>query len=93
MIAGSVAAIVPAPNFTPMPSRPHFSSSWDMEFLWEFNKKYLGHPEYDSTASSLGKLFHNAYLALSSIGNDIHTNECTLLCLSFGQPSTNHSFL
>jgi hypothetical protein len=72
-----------------------------MELLWEFNKKYLGHSDYDPKAAFLGKLLYDNYLSLSAISNDICTNDapspqppllCEILCLSFGRPSANHSF-
>jgi hypothetical protein len=73
-----------------------------MHLLWEFNKKYLGQSDYDPTAASLGKSFYDAYLSISSIGNDIRPNATLsprplsprdLLCSSFGKPSTSHSFV
>ena len=65
-------------------------------------KKYLGHPDYDPTTALLSKSLYNAYFVLSSVGNDIRTNDTsspwppsmrTLLSSSFGRPSPNHSFL
>jgi len=35
-----------------------------------FNKKYLGHEDYDPNAASLGKSFYDNYLSLSAISND-----------------------
>jgi hypothetical protein len=78
------------------------SSLWDMELLRAFNKKYLGHSEYDHMAASLSKSFYNNYLSLSAIGNDIRTNDTPsarppslrdLLRSSFGKPSASHSFI
>ena len=37
-----------------------------MELLREFNKKYLGHPDYDPKAASLGRTFYDNYLLLSA---------------------------
>jgi hypothetical protein len=83
----------------PPSARPHISSTWDMDRLQEFNKKYLGQSDYDPTAAHLGKTFYDDYLLLSAIGNDIHTNTsarppspCNLLRTSFGKPSAGHSF-
>jgi hypothetical protein len=72
-----------------------------MDLLREFNKKYLGHSDYDPTTASLGELFYDAYLLLSPVGNDIrhHTTLSPrpptprdLLRSSFGKPSAGHSF-
>ena len=72
-----------------------------MRLLTEFNKKYLGHPDHDPTAASLGKSFYDRYLSLSTVGNDTRANDAppqrppaprTLLRSSFGRPSANHSF-
>ena len=46
-----------------------------MRLLTEFNKKYLGHPDHDTAAASLGKSFYDNYLSLSTIGNDMRTND------------------
>ena len=53
-------------------------SPQDMELLWEFIKKYLGHPDYDPKAASLGKAFYDDYLSLSAVGIDIRTNDAHL---------------
>lgn len=42
------------------PARPRISSTKDMRLLTDFNKKYVGHPDYDPTAASLGKSFYAA---------------------------------
>ena len=60
------------------PTRPTISSPQDMGLLREFNKKYLGHPDYDPKAASLGKTFYDNYLSLSTVGIDIHTNDAHL---------------
>ena len=45
-----------------------------MDLLREFNKKYLGQPDYDPAAASLGKSFYNEYLSLSAVSYEIHPN-------------------
>ena len=72
-----------------------------MDLLREYNKKYLVKSEYDPTAASLGKSFHDEYLSLSAVGNDIHPTTASprpplphgLLRSSFGKPSASHSFV
>ncbi|KAL3803843.1 hypothetical protein HJC23_004005 [Cyclotella cryptica] len=82
-------------------TRPRISSTKDMHHLEEFNKKYLGHQDFDPTAASLGKSFYDHYLSLSAVGNDTGNTDApprrppvpsTLHRSSFGRPSTNHSF-
>jgi hypothetical protein len=72
-----------------------------MDLLREFNKKYLGQPDYDLAAAFLGKSFYDKYLSLSAVGNDIRPTTAlpqppsprVLLRSSFGKPSANHSFV
>ena len=61
-----------------------------------------GQLEFDPTAASLGKLFHDNYLSLSAVGNDICTNDTpsarppslrNLLRSSFGRLSASHFFV
>ena len=45
-----------------------------MHLLRDFNKKYLGHEDYDPNAASLGKSFCDNYLSLAALGNDTTHN-------------------
>jgi hypothetical protein len=73
-----------------------------MHLLRDFNKKYLGHVDYDPNAASLGKSFYDNYLSLAAVGNDTtHNGKLPPRPPSphdpsrslFGRPSKNHSFL
>jgi len=73
-----------------------------MRLLRDFNKKYLGHEDYDPNATLFGKSFFDNYLSLAAVGNDTSNNDdtppwppspCDLSRSLFGRPSKNHSFL
>jgi hypothetical protein len=73
-----------------------------MHLLCDFNKKYLGHEDYDPNAASRGKPFYDNYLLLAAVGNDNTYNNNPpprppsprdLYRSLFGHPSKNHSFL
>jgi hypothetical protein len=48
-----------------------------MRLLRDFNKKYLGHEDYDPNAASLGKSFFDNYISLAAISNDTTINDDT----------------
>ena len=90
----------PNTRFTPI-TRPRISTTNDMRLLAEYNKKYLGHTDYDTNAAALGKSFYDLYLSYFAVGNDNTTTDIpshrpptphTLLRSSFGRPSSSHSF-
>jgi hypothetical protein len=73
-----------------------------MHLLCDFNKKYLGHRDYDPNVALLGKSFYDKYLSLAAVSNDktyhgIHAQwpplPRDLYRSLFGRPSINHSFL
>ena len=92
-----------APPPTPLPPtpplrRPTFAASATRRHLDEFNKKYLGLADFDTTAASLGEQF---YLRLTASRDDILRespwtsslpSRTTLLRTAFGRPDSNHSF-
>jgi hypothetical protein len=82
---------LPAPPITSFSNRNHLEA---------FNKKYLGHADYDILAAALGESF---YSRLIGIRNDNphtlgwtatdHSAIALRLSTSFGCPDVNHSFL
>ena len=83
---------------TPPPQRPTFAASATRRHLDEFNKKYLGLADFDTTAASLGEQF---YSRLTASRDDILRespwtsslpSRTTLLRTAFGRPDSNHSF-
>lgn len=85
---------------------PRFSSSKDMELLWEYNAKYLGYTDYDLTRAALGEAFYTSFLFLATLGNDIGPTISpgfwktrnvppkphTILTQGFAKPSQDHLF-
>ncbi len=83
----------------------HIPSTKDLSLLREYNKKYLGLPNYDPHRAMLGEKFYKSYLSLATVGNDIIT-DCApgtnprasiptphqLMTRGFGTPSLSHSF-
>ncbi len=49
-------------------------STNNISLLREYNKKYLGLPDYDPHQVMLGETFYKSHLSLATIGNDISTD-------------------
>ena len=90
----------PNTRLTQIP-KPRISTTNDMRLLSEYNKKYLGHTDYDTNAAALGKSFYDLYLSYFAVGNDNTTTDIpshrpptphTLLRSSFRRPGSSHSF-
>ncbi len=83
----------------------HIPSTTDISLLREYNKKYLGLPNYDPHRAMLSEKFYKSYLSLATIGNDISTDCASgtnprasiptphqLKTRGFGNPSPSHTF-
>ena len=83
---------------TPPPRCPGYDAPTTRRHLDEFNKKYLGMVDFDTTAASLGELF---YSRLTASRDDILRespwisslpSRSALLRAAFGRPDSKHSF-
>lgn len=81
------------------PARPKVKSDQKLEHLRAFNKKYLGHADYDETAANLGESFYSSIILPSYDTASVETHwqsqvptRPRLFRNKFGRPCLSHSF-